>query len=270
MTNMVLFEVTVIFYFLVWTVSTSLGPRVIKPLRQEFKGLAVIALLCLPLSINGNVFTVLGNAKSDKSIFSLFSIYQKAERDAVSVFGSLAQFAGNDAGVLVGIVGWQEAGNNAILGIGLAGYQKAEKSSASMGVGLAGRQKAGIDAVLVLGGVGFQESRRDAATLMGINGYQTGDRAAVGFILISGYQESKEGKVENVIGITGYQKAGNRASVGCCLAGLQDAGETDIGLGLVGYQNATKIAKTIISAALLQRAGTRERSFAIWSELKGD
>lgn len=224
MTNIILFAVTtgayafILFAFL--DLFTSVDLRA-KPFGYFAKRLALVALLCLPLNINGNVFTMLGNAQSDKNTLSLFSVYQKAERDTVSLFGSIAQFAGNNAIVAIGIAGWQEANNEAIIGFGLNGYQKSNKD-------------------------------------------------AGGFVLISGYQESKEGTTINVIGATGYQKASKSAGVLCCLVGRQDAGEAGIIIGLAGYQNATRLADTYASAALLQKVGTQERSFAIWSQLRGD
>lgn len=79
MNNIELFVATTAVYFIIWKLSQifSLDPDVIS-LQRIFRELAIIALLCLPLNINGNVFTVLGNAESPKNAYSVFSLYQKA------------------------------------------------------------------------------------------------------------------------------------------------------------------------------------------------
>ncbi len=101
MENLALFVLTTILYYAIWSTLIN-NANTATDFKEESKSLAVIALLCLPLNINGNVFTVFGNASSSKNIYSVFSIYEKAEVDAFSVFGGLQQKAGHDAAVIIG------------------------------------------------------------------------------------------------------------------------------------------------------------------------
>ena len=111
MTNIVLFAVTVAVYFGVWVALVK--PQ---PLKRHIGALALIAFLAMPFSINGNVFTLLGNATGDKNVYSLLSFYQQAGNDAVSI---------------VGIVAYQEGGKSAKSKASVAIYQKVgEKSQA--------------------------------------------------------------------------------------------------------------------------------------------
>ena len=116
----------------------------------------LMALLCLPININGNVFTVLGNAVSEKSVFSLCSLYQKAEKDA---------------GTIIGLSGYQSAGQNAVTFIGLSGYQKAGQTALT-GIGLSGYQSAGRDAMTGFGLSGYQSAGQNAVTYIGLAVYQ--------------------------------------------------------------------------------------------------
>lgn len=127
MENLWLFGSTVALYsgivLLVWR--HKLGSPI--PARKTFKALGLIALLAMPININGYVFTIAGNAVGEKGVFSLFSLYQKTPGTAFVVFPLFTwQEAGNDAGAFVGIVGNQKAGNMAVVGIGFAVNQNAQ------------------------------------------------------------------------------------------------------------------------------------------------
>lgn len=121
---------SVILYSFVWFLWDSAPPFLGKWLKRT----ALIALLCLPININGNVFTVMGNATSEKSVYALFSIYQKAGQNAFTFFGlSGYQNAGQNAAIVVGLSGYQKAGNKARTIIGVALYQKVADKGRAFG-----------------------------------------------------------------------------------------------------------------------------------------
>lgn len=99
--------------------------------KRYCKQVALVALLALPINIGGNVFTVAGNATAEKDIYSIFSFYQKAGRDAFTVFGFLYQQAERDAFTFLGLT-YQQARRDANFGFGLA-VQMAERNA---GVGI--------------------------------------------------------------------------------------------------------------------------------------
>jgi len=123
MTNLLLFAVTVALYMALWH-------WLEKPqgYKEAAKRLAPLALLCLPFNINGNVITVLGNAKAEKSIFSVFSLYQNASNVAVAVLAGYQNASENAVAVLAG---YQNASNVAVAGLAL--YQKVSGKERSFG-----------------------------------------------------------------------------------------------------------------------------------------
>ena len=234
MENIILFLETFLGYSMIWWFWFWPNATETQRLRNTPKALAIIALLSFPLNINGNVFTVLGNAESSKSIYSVFSPYQKAGGDAHSVLGSFFQKAGNDAYVYAGVAGYQEA-TNAYVGVGVAGYQEA-KFDAIVGLGLSGYQKSGHESGMVMGIAGFQKSKMDAT---------------------------------NILGLTGYQKAGRAAGMLCCFAGRQNAiNASSLVLGLVGYQYSETKTNTYASMAVYQSTPKEDRAFAVWSTIE--
>ena len=103
----------------------------------EFLG--ILALLSAPFNIGGNIWTVLGNAESEGSVYSFLSVYQKARRRAVTIVGVLSyqdaeeiayvllgfltRQEAADAGVGIGFTLWQKVWREAHLGIGISLYQ---------------------------------------------------------------------------------------------------------------------------------------------------
>lgn len=152
MENIWLFIVTVTVYSLVMCC-------VILPdfnWSRFIKNTAIIALLVLPLNIGGNVFTIAGNVVSEKSVYSIFSLYQKAGQNAIT---------------LLSLTGYQQAGLNAVNFIGLTGYQKAGQDAVTI-IGLAGYQKAGRDAVTAIGLSGYQKAENKTQVPVAIALYQ--------------------------------------------------------------------------------------------------
>ncbi len=128
MKNIALFVVTVAGYFGLWWYFGGAPEGIVEYALR----LGLLAFLSAPWDVGGNIWTVLGNAESEKSVYSLFSLYQKAGNDAFVVVGvSLYQKAGNDAAVFIGVSLYQKAGNDAAVFIGVSLYQKAERSASA-------------------------------------------------------------------------------------------------------------------------------------------
>jgi hypothetical protein len=132
MKNVLLWIGTTVFYFaLLCAVG---GPMVSSHLGLT---LLIVALLCAPFNINGNIFTILGNAESEKNIFSIFSLYQRADRGAYNILGlSLYQRAGRDAYSSFGLSLYQRADEDAVNFLGLSIYQRAGRDAYSIGLSL--------------------------------------------------------------------------------------------------------------------------------------
>lgn len=151
MVNIVLFIASVFAYFGIWY-----GIDMPDSTTEHVVRVGILVVLCMPFNIRGNVFTVIGNAVSERNIFSLFSLYQKAGHVAFTIFG---------------LAGYQNAGDDALFGFGFAGYQKAGHD-AFVAFGLAGYQRAVNDATVALGIAGYQKAGRNAKTPVGIAIYQ--------------------------------------------------------------------------------------------------
>jgi len=188
MTNIALFFVTTFIYFVVWYVFSILSGKPYPGDKKLLKIAALIALLCVPFNICGDVFTVLGNAEG-RNVYSVFSLYQKAEIDAFAAVGV-----------------YQEAKQNAMTVTGLA------------------FQKAGCDALMLIGVPLYQRAGGDANNLIGLSVYQRADGTASTFFGITGYQ--KAGKAAGMVaGLTGYQRAGIEAGVLLGVALYQKVGK---------------------------------------------
>lgn len=118
--NVVLFLATVVAYFIVWRYfGGSWGT-----LWGAAKRLAILAVLSAPFNVGGDVWTVLGNAKSEKSVHSVFSVYQDAKEDASALFHLGWQKAGGDAKVRLFGVSAQDAWGSASINLGVALCQR--------------------------------------------------------------------------------------------------------------------------------------------------
>lgn len=252
--NLACFITTVSAYFWLWSVWDLVhNHKMAISLPKRF---GILMLLCAPFNINGNVFTILGNSVSEKGNYSVCSIYQKAGRDAYTFISPVSiQIAKNDAIVLAGI----------------SGYQEAQKGAAGILAGVSFYQSAGEDAYTIIGASGYQSAKYDAVVPLGLSGYQSAEYGdAVTFLGISGYQSSgKDAGVlfglsfaqlakrdaVNLIGLSAYQSAGNDAFVG---------------LGVAGYQSSAHIARTPIGIAGYQSVGDKSRFLGVFSALSAD
>lgn len=204
MNNLELFFFTVVIYFLLWRIALDFyycvdvdNPRSnLIFCKEAMRHLGLITLLCFPVNVNGNVFTVFGNVSSKvtKNAYSVFSPYQSAENNAASVFGSFYQKAGENAFVFVGPVVYQKGGSNAITIVGIAIKQYANDEVVNL-VGITGFQKSKNLAVLGVGVSGIQIGRT-VKTGLGLSGYQHGFKSADTTLAMAIHQQAGD-KVRN-------------------------------------------------------------------------
>ncbi len=262
MENFSIFAVTVIFYFLVVVIFKGFP----ETLRSYVKNAVIIALLCLPININGNVYTLIGNAKGEENVTSVFSVYQDAEKHASTLILIGYQHSGENAraGFFVG----KQSAEKKAFSVFFAGSQHAkEKAGAFVGVFLT--QKSDTDdALLLLGISAKQEAEGLSLTGIGIVGYQTASEQAGLVAGISGYQ--KAWGVFTGMGVSGYQNGEHEASTGFGIFGYQRAENVLFGMGLSGYQKAGREAENWFAITGLQKAGKKERVFAVWSTLTAE
>ncbi len=166
MKNIVLFVITVAGYFGAWW---YLGGAPAGTGEYVFR-LGILALLSAPFNIGGTVWTVAGNAESEKDVYALLSFYQCAGRNAVTLFGIPSyQIAGGNALALIGVA-LQDAKGWAMVFGGAALYQEAAM-------------------VVTLGGVSFyQHAEKEAETTVGVSFYQKAGLSATTKIGLAFYQ----------------------------------------------------------------------------------
>lgn len=187
MENLWIYSFTVLVYLIALLSLKVSGAWTLKQCLQK---LALLAVLCLPLNINGNIWTVFGNAVSEKNVYSVCSLYQEAKGDAISVVGLGGyQQAGQNAIIIAGISGYQLAKQEAVTGFGVAVYQKA--AGPSMLVGLAGYQEGKDSALILIGLVGCQKGENSAAVGTGLAGYQKATKEVQAKIGLALYQQVK-------------------------------------------------------------------------------
>ena len=163
MENILLFAITVGIYSFIWFLFTD-------PVgwKKQVRRMALVALLVLPINIGGDVFTFAGNAIAEKSIYSIFSLYQKAEQNATTIISLAYQKTGQNAVTFAGLA-YQQAGQDAVTIVGLT-YQKAGRDAVTA-AGLT-YQKAGRDAVTIVGLAGYQKAERETKVPIAIAIYQ--------------------------------------------------------------------------------------------------
>src|SRR3989338_5469936 len=169
MKNLALFVATVAGYFGIWWYFGG-APEGFSGYAMR---LGILALRSAPFNVKGTIWTVLGNAESEKSIYSLFSLYQKAGQHAFMFCGvALYQDARWDAFVGFGVALYQEAGRDAVVGFGVALYQ-GEGEEAGVFCGVAFYQRAGQDAGVFCGVAFYQRAGAQTETPYGLAVIQT-------------------------------------------------------------------------------------------------
>lgn len=128
MINFEIFVISVVFWFGIFTLFVKQDKN--KSLNWYFSYLLLAALLCIPFSYKGNLYTVLGSGVTENSIYSLSSLYQRAGNEAVASLGFVGyQEAEVIAATGVGLAIYQKSEHTAIIGLGLSLYQTAKKES---------------------------------------------------------------------------------------------------------------------------------------------
>lgn len=167
----------------------------IKNKRPKIWYFVVAMLICYPWQMGNNVYSVFGGKNTRGSVYSLVSIYQDAQHDALSFLGFGGQNAGDDAGQLVGISLYQNAKNVAVQMLGISFYQNARDDA---------YQFAGISL--------YQNAGGDVGNVFGISFWQNAGDNVVQIIGISLYQKANNNTVVG-FGIPVYQKAKNFAGI---------------------------------------------------------
>lgn len=206
--NFLLFAVTVGIYYWAW--ATFFG--------GSWLAFGLIALACIPFNTNGNVWTLFGNAVSDRNIYSVWSLYQSAGEKALSLIGFTIFQKGNEAETFVGLVLAQWGEKDVFIGLGLALFQGSNEGDATICGGLAlvqGGKRAFTSAGLILFQLGVIE------TVIGLGAafvQAFADEAFIGLGLI-GLQHAEK-KASSPIGITLFRNAGGRNQAFGIFSGL--------------------------------------------------
>lgn len=198
--------------------------------KKSLAAFGVSALLFMPFNIGGNIFTTAGNARTDGSIYSVFSVYQHAEKNAFALVN----------------IGYQRAGENAVQFFGVA-YQNANNTAQVFGIAY---QNAGKDIMQTIG-VAYQNAGHSALQFIGV-AYQNSNEIA--FSLIGAVYQSASTDAKQGLGVA-YQKAGKTAAHG-------------IGVAIRQYSDLE--TKNYAGVALWQQVGNKNKAFAVWSVLKAD
>ena len=203
--------------------------------KRFFNKIFILAILCAPFNVDGSVYTIAGNA-TGKNVYSIFSVYQRADDDVYNFLGTGYQKAGKKAMSIVGInfyqevIGGNEEEDMVSTIIGIVGYQKANRTGVGIGI------------------VGYQNAH-DPVVMFGVGGYQVATNKALVLLGIAGYQRSEQGSAAPIVF---YQKSNKY-----------------VGAFLAFYQNADKEASAAFFT-FYQRVGNVTRSFVTFSETKAD
>jgi len=147
-----------------WAITSSLG------VDYPFYIFVLIFLISYPWKIGKDVYSIFGgfNEEDGGSVYSLFALIQKAEKNTYTLFGlTFYQNAGEDAVQFIGLALYQNAGEDAVQFIGLALYQKAGEDAIQC-IGLSLYQKAGVDALQFVGLSLYQNAGGDAVQDVGL------------------------------------------------------------------------------------------------------
>lgn len=169
MENLWLWLCSIVLYWVVYEMLI----RGAKPFDWSMaKSLGVIAFLTLPFNINGNVFTVFGNAVGEKDVFSVASFYQKANGTTITLIAPLTYQDAGDAAVSgVGVPSFQKGAKVGLI-VGVAPYQHANRGNSIIFFGLAGQQVSLLQSGVVLGFAGDQRAGITAQTFIGLAFHQ--------------------------------------------------------------------------------------------------
>mgnify|MGYP000156200292 CR=1 FL=1 len=98
--------------------------------------------------------------------------------------------------------------------------------------------------------------------------FGNGESAKGFYSVASFYQRAADGDAMTVIGISGFQSAGQDAWTIVGISGYQRAGrDTGVLIGISGHQEADRNVWTIIGVSVHQRAEEKERWFGTFAPL---
>lgn len=103
--------------------------------KTVLKNLIYAILLCIPFNYNGDIYTVLGNAKSENNIYSVMSFYQNAKGEAFSFFSIAGYQKAKTCSAGFSVLSFKEAENSSFSFAGILNVEKAKNKVTTM-VGL--------------------------------------------------------------------------------------------------------------------------------------
>lgn len=218
MINILIFFLTLAVLFYAWYFYSK--TKSIKVIIIRF---TLLAFLFAPFNINGNIYTVFGNGVSQKNFNSIFSFYQKAEKNSFSVLS----------------IGYQEAKEDAFAGFVIFNLQRSKKSKTILSllsvqknietkessINIAENyQDAGVEAFAGVGILNFQKSKK-ATTVISLLSLQDSKYYSKAILGIPAYQKSKKASVF-YFGL-GFIQIGEKCSTPLALSLYQkEAGES--------------------------------------------
>ncbi|HEY4484444.1 MAG TPA: hypothetical protein VI978_01840 [Candidatus Paceibacterota bacterium] len=229
--------------------------KIFESKKTLLKNLVIFVILCLPVNINGYVFTIAGSAVGEKGVYSLLSFYQEVEENglAFNIF-SLGGVQVAEKGLALTLLGFPlfQYGEVVSLGVGATLCQKSKEFSGVL-LGVPITQFSDGLARIVVGATFLQQGKK-AEILSGLVFWQHGQedaRIGVGAAVVQ--KASVEARIH--FGAAMFQLSGYMAGVS---------------YGGVSYQKALKRAEVKLALAILQVAGKKERSFTVYSVLESD
>ncbi|MDD5290182.1 MAG: hypothetical protein PHT40_03240 [Patescibacteria group bacterium] len=162
------------FWFLLSTIVFSgIWYLIKKPKGKKLlKSVVIISLLSVPYNINNTIITPLGSGQG-KNIFSLFSLYQRADKTSYSMLGGIYQRSNECSFAIFNLFGYQKADSGDVGTVfGLPAYQEASNDAETF-IGLVGYQKAGSNAKVDCGLIGYQSAGKSVKTDISLAIYQT-------------------------------------------------------------------------------------------------
>jgi hypothetical protein len=191
--------------------------------REELRPWMIVVafFVSYPWHFGDDIYSLWGGKNPQGSVYSLYSVYTDAERDAWAILGIGYLNGGRDAVQGTGI-GYLNGGRDAAQLFGISYLNGGRDAVQIIGISYL---NGGRDAVQIIGisyldgghnavqpiGIGYLNGGRDAVQLFGI-GYLNGGRDAVQLVGI-GAQIADKGKAVLGFGIPLYQKGGTWAGV---------------------------------------------------------
>ena len=200
----------------------------------------ILSVLCAPFTKDGNVYTVLGNALSEKNSYALFSLIQCAEESAWafasciqvsnrsrSAFNFGAQYGKKDARTVLGIMVFQNSKEESVLSLGFVLLQESKKESVvCFGIVIIQHSGSGL-ALVFLGLAVVQVSEHyEAGLFAGFTFFQKGEfcMVAIGITMLQIAKYTAEAECALVI----FQRVPKNMQLFSVNSGLIDSDEPSV------------------------------------------